>query len=695
MMKKIICCFGLALHYLFAQQAVAHSDITLKNLKLYSVPETPGLLDGKNPIIRDQTAAIQLGKSLFWDTNVGSKGIACASCHFHAGADRRVKNQLNPGQLHSGSATSQTFEQILAGDSKPNSKLSLSSFPFYQLQNPDDINSKQLFSTDDVVGSSGSSSEKFVTTSALGSGEDICNPEQSSIFHEGSNQFRQTTKRNAPTVINSAFNRRNFWDGRANNEFNGVSVFGPRDLNARIWISKANKTTAQKLSLVNASLASQAVGPALDMIEMSCSGRTFKDIAKKLLTRKALDAQLVHTEDSVLGVLKNTSGNGLNITYEELIKKAFDSMYWQDEGIVVTDQGKKYNQIEANFSMFFGLAIQMYENTLISDDSKWDKGVTNLDDNKAPTNFSDQEKLGLKVFEDTHCDLCHSGPTFTSATNSQIYSKQIDNQGNTFVDRIGFTPANTNNRVDNTIVDKGFFNTSVVSTENDIGLGGKDPWGNPLSYSEQYAQWLQDSKNKIIDKITVLACNFTNPFVQDYSKAELKVDSNSKKNCFSGNSVYSKIPQPGIAKNESGAFDQGRLSRLSDGAFKIPTLRNIELTGPYMHNGSMKSLEEVVEFYNRGGNYHNRRHPDTLVFSQRLNQTEKNALITFLKTLTDERVRWEKAPFDHPAIKIPHGHGKSLTGLGFDDEYEFIPAVGKLGLTEQNGPLKPFTDYLN
>ena len=37
------------------------------------------------------------------------------------------------------------------------------------------------------------------------------------------------------------------------------------------------------------------------------------------------------------------------------------------------------------------------------------------------------------------------------------------------------------------------------------------------------------------------------------------------------------------------------------GAFKIPTLREVEHTAPYMHDGSLKTLEEVVEFYNRGG----------------------------------------------------------------------------------------------
>lgn len=40
---------------------------------------------------------IVLGKALFWDMQAGSDGMACASCHFHAGADARLRNQLNPG----------------------------------------------------------------------------------------------------------------------------------------------------------------------------------------------------------------------------------------------------------------------------------------------------------------------------------------------------------------------------------------------------------------------------------------------------------------------------------------------------------------------------------------------------------------------------------------------------------------------
>src|ERR1051325_7677916 len=64
---------------------------------LSSVPIPP--VFGMEGIIADKTAAIELGKALFWDMQAGSDDIqACASCHFNAGADSRANNEVNPGQ---------------------------------------------------------------------------------------------------------------------------------------------------------------------------------------------------------------------------------------------------------------------------------------------------------------------------------------------------------------------------------------------------------------------------------------------------------------------------------------------------------------------------------------------------------------------------------------------------------------------
>lgn len=67
-------------------------------------------------------------------------------------------------------------------------------------------------------------------------------------------------------------------------------------------------------------------------------------------------------------------------------------------------------------------------------------------------------------------------------------------------------------------------------------------------------------------------------------------------------------------------------------AFKTPSLRNVALTGPYMHDGSLHSLEEVVEYYDRGGYSSPNKNP--LIHPLGLTTTEKRALVAFLNSLT-------------------------------------------------------------
>ncbi|MCC6599749.1 MAG: cytochrome-c peroxidase [Crocinitomicaceae bacterium] len=69
------------------------------------------------------------------------------------------------------------------------------------------------------------------------------------------------------------------------------------------------------------------------------------------------------------------------------------------------------------------------------------------------------------------------------------------------------------------------------------------------------------------------------------------------------------------------------------GKFKTPTLRNIELTPPYMHDGSISSLEEVIDFFNEGGK--NNPVKDPRIHPLGLNEKEKEQLLAFLKCLTD------------------------------------------------------------
>ena len=77
-----------------------------------------------------------------------------------------------------------------------------------------------------------------------------------------------------------------------------------------------------------------------------------------------------------------------------------------------------------------------------------------------------------------------------------------------------------------------------------------------------------------------------------------------------------------------------------DGVFKIPSLRNVALTGPYMHDGRFETLEEVIDFYSKDIQDHQNLHPmlrDELGHPLKLNLSEddKDALLAFLNTLTD------------------------------------------------------------
>jgi cytochrome c peroxidase len=662
---------------------------SLQGVKLPKVPQL-------RHFVTDRQAAIQLGKALFWDANVGSDGMACASCHFHAGADHRIHNQLEPGDRHAGSVTASRFERLPSGQpGGPNARLRANDFPLWQFADPNDRESAVIFQTDDLVGSAGVFKQRFQTIDGRG-GLDACEPQSDDIYHLGHRNTRRVTDRNAPTVINAAFNFRQFWDGRANNAFNGESSWGARDPDAGVWIVKHGKPLKQRILLKNAALASQAVSPPVNEMEMSCGGRRLPDLGRKLLFRRALQNQSVHVEDSVLGRWVDASGKGLQSTYASLIRLAFAKRYWDSVGeFGLSADGKPYSQMEANFGLFFGLAIQLYEETLISDQSKFD---SKRDKENVPVAFTAQEKRGLTLFMNDHCFLCHLGPALTSATHPQVYNTQSTKYLK-LLDRSGFNEEGDGVGVARTLVDVGYTITSVTPIDHDVGVAGEDPWGHPLSFSRQYLDMMQDPTLTMVDNVDVLSCEFSIPFTTDFNRAELVPDLKARRRCQGFEELAQRV-KPDVVQAELAQPFQGRLGASISAAFKIPTLRNVELTGPYMHNGSMKSLEEVVQFYNRGGNQvGNPHHFETVVFPFGMSAQDQADLIAFLKTLTDERVRWEKAPFDHPEIRIPHGHldqSSSLLGdQNAEDDYLIIPAVGRNGRSLEQGPLQSFEQALS
>jgi cytochrome c peroxidase len=93
-------------------------------------------------------------------------------------------------------------------------------------------------------------------------------------------------------------------------------------------------------------------------------------------------------------------------------------------------------------------------------------------------------------------------------------------------------------------------------------------------------------------------------------------------------------------------WDAGRYAHVKvailRGAFKTPTLRDVALTAPYMHNGLYHTLEEVVEHYVRGGDNKDNLSPNIVPLD--LSAAEKGHLVAFMKTLTGIRM----------AVEVPH-----------------------------------------
>ena len=632
------------------------AQTTLSSLSLKSVP-----VPGPSPtelaeFVVDKNAAIQLGKALFWDPRVGSDNkTACATCHFSAGADSREKNQLSPGLLRrlDGSMAPDPDRTFQIG-SGPNYKLTAGDFPFTRFSAIDSNDPVQRMDANDVASSQGVFHGKFgsITLPNNKAGADNCTYAQDpDNFHLGALNSRRVEPRNTPSVINAVFNFRNFWDGRANNIFNGGDPFGLRNPNSLVWKNEFGILRKVQVALPSSSLASQGSGPPLSGTEMSCEDRTFVNLGKKLLNQYILEGQTIALNDSVLGEFSN----GRQPPYRSLVRKAFKPEFWQSLDVLrfsradaqqrlsmdlhravpfATVQEQTVSQMEANFGLFFSLALQMYQSTLVADDSRFDQYAAG-----DPSKLNEIERAGLAIFQGKgKCINCHGGAEMTNASFRNVVNQRLEKM----VMASGRTKT----------YDNGFYNIGVRPTLDDIGVGATDGFGLPLSESMLFAIQPQNASRIL------------------------------------GN-----------------GFDPGKYSVPSvadvnvNGAFKTPGLRNIELTGPYFHNGGKATLMQVVDHYNRGGDFgkDNLENLDPDIQPLGLSEPEKVSLVSFLLSLTDERVRMEKAPFDHPSLCIPNGHSTSTAsanGINAADDMLCLKEVGRTGASTGVAPflkLNPFS----
>jgi cytochrome c peroxidase len=284
--------------------------------------------------------------------------------------------------------------------------------------------------------------------------------------------------------------------------------------------------------------------------------------------------------------------------------------------------------MEANFGLFFGLAIQLYESTLVSDNTPFDQFA------EGKATLSAQQLQGLAIFQDKgRCVNCHSGPELTSASHRKVLSRRLESM------QIGNESLK--------IYDSGFYNIGVRPTTDDVGVAGSDPFGYPLSETLMSA----------------------------YNNGALL-----------GNGFDPSLFDPAFPERAN-----------VNGAFKTPSLRNVELTGPYFHNGGKATLMQVVDFYNRGGDFgsENRDNLDPDISPLFLTDAEKESLVAFLVALTDERVRYQRAPFDHPSLCVPHGHPGDTTkvtngGNGAATDISPLQCIKEVGAEGSRTPLAPF-----
>lgn len=642
--------------------------------------------------VKNNNALIALGKALFWDMQVGSDGVqACASCHFQAGADNRSKNQLNPGARVANADTSfingtgdASFQ--LSG---PNHQLTANDFPFHRLRDVLNRSSVVDFKTNDVSSSQGVFLRQFVRNNLNNLDcSEVVSYSQDNIFHVGGSNTRRVEPRNTPTVINAVFNHRNFWDGRAQNIFNGVNHKGTFDATAHLYqsLNEEDEPVTTLVRIKNSSLASQAVAPPLSDTEMSSLGRPFLQLGKRLVNCRPLAKQLVHSDDSVLGGLSRQPARGLSKdNYARMIRDAFHEKWHESNYKIRVDANNSerivsrdivgpniYTLMEYNFSLFFGLAIQAYEATLVSDDSPWDRH------NAGNANLSADVLTGADVFfsDRARCGNCHRGSALTDAS-----VKQVESLGNGAGARIRtfetYTIGANGNLVlrqrQPQLIDTGFSNLGIRTTLEDLGVGSKFDAGDPNSPDLSIARRCGTGNCSL----TISCLNQTLPLV-------LAVD----------------------------------------GAVKIPGLRNVELTAPYFHNGGTLTLSDVLDSYLRGSNInpnnvwnHDRSSnsamfplvtlagpnfdvtldpfcssPDLSKVSTPITSVEKTQMLVFLLALTDDRVRDRKAPFDHPQLFVPNGHPGNTVSVTSDGFGYATDNMTEIRMTGRNGgaPLPTF-----
>jgi cytochrome c peroxidase len=367
--------------------------------------------------------------------------------------------------------------------------------------------------------------------------------------------------------------------------------------------------------------------------------------------------------------------------------------------------------------------------------------------------FTGSNHSGLnEQAKSARCGQCHNGPEMTDHSNNADHAFALadpisgqpkvisgyfleDESSETAqdaveIDNISFDLV-TGIPTGHTLLDNGIYNIGVTRIQDDVLRGGNDPFGFPLSLA---ALALQNAGCPVgttscdpaitVDFLTALDAG-GNPLpagvvlgfedtLPDYylewaneftvGEAWPMID----RTVFLPDSTLdvNGVGIPTLTALPTGTFpNANRVGRM--GNAKAPSLRNVELTGPYFHNGGELTLRQVIDFYGRGGNFPvtNAEHRDPHIIRLNdntsaggaLTEAEKAALVDFLLALTDDRVRDELAPFDHPEIFLPltqTAPENSLGRTGFVDDARFRQVVAVGGGGRPAAALPPLGNFL-
>ena len=284
----------------------------------------------------------------------------------------------------------------------------------------------------------------------------------------GGINIRQVTGRNAPSVINAIFNDRNFWDGRPHNEFDGVNPFGNCDVNARVY-ENIDAVTGQATPLRIAIANASLASQAVGPVNS--------------------DVEMAHGGRDFAAVGKK---------FLALQPLGLQKVSTTDS-ILGSLANPTSNGLDTTFGPLISAALQ----------PKWISGVNKF------------SVAAGRVVPDL------AGGPLSNATTPV--------QGQELLLGLGFVyPAEFMPMTDaiNSAYDIGYYNIGIRPTLDDLGIGGNDPFGVPLSYAKRIQLGILIDDNRLFD-------NFI------YPDSRLAIED----------------------------------------AFKTPMLRNVALTGPYMHNG--------------------------------------------------------------------------------------------------------------